>query len=220
MSSGGCDESGRLAVVRREPPTVGIMTQTSRDLQREQTRIRLLDATLVCLVEYGYAGTTTQRIQDKAGVSRGALLHHFPSKSGLLVAAIHRHADQRLQSIKQVALSLESSTDPLRHIVEVIRDQMAGPPFQAALELWAAARTDLDMREALRPRERHLGAEVRSLFLAHAGIADREVAMLAYESLMAMFRGFEVTRPLRSHADVAGPAVEMWLDYVRTLTRS
>ena len=61
-------------------------TQAER---REGTIAALLDATVRCLVTHGYAGTTTQRIQDEAGVSRGALLHHFASKSELLVAAIH-----------------------------------------------------------------------------------------------------------------------------------
>lgn len=194
----------------------GSMTPTSRDVQREQTRIRLLDATLDCLVRHGYTATTTQRIQDAAGVSRGALLHHFSSKSELLVAATHRLAEQRLELVKTVAASIDSAEDPLEQIVIAIREQMEGPPFQAALELWAAARTDAELREALRPAEQRLGTEIKALFITHAGIADEEKSSLAYESLMAMIRGFEVTRPLRVHGDVADSVLRTWLDFVRT----
>ncbi|MDT5024109.1 MAG: hypothetical protein QOE61_535, partial [Micromonosporaceae bacterium] len=60
-------------------------TSTAKKARRTQEqrsaemRVRLLDATIECLVEYGYAGTTTPRVAEKAGVTRGAQVHHFPS---------------------------------------------------------------------------------------------------------------------------------------------
>ena len=59
--------------------------------QEERTRAmraRLLEATVECLVEHGFAGTTTTLVSQRAGVSRGAQLHHFPSKNDLVVAAV------------------------------------------------------------------------------------------------------------------------------------
>ena len=61
-------------------------------------RTRLLDATVECLVTYGYAGTTTQRVAELAGVTRGAQVHHFRSKEDLVVAAIEHLAEQRTQA--------------------------------------------------------------------------------------------------------------------------
>ena len=52
------------------------------------TQIRLLDATVDCLVEHGWAGTTTTVVAARAGVSRGAQLHHYPTKSALVIAAV------------------------------------------------------------------------------------------------------------------------------------
>src|SRR5882724_13080442 len=58
-------------------------------------RMRLLDATIECLVTYGYAGTTTHRVAELAGVTRGAQIHHFRAKEDLVVAAIEHLAQQR-----------------------------------------------------------------------------------------------------------------------------
>ncbi|GAA2091784.1 TetR/AcrR family transcriptional regulator [Aeromicrobium tamlense] len=192
----------------------------TRKEQLAHTRERLLDATVECLVTYGYAGTTTQRIQDAAGLSRGALLHHFGSKSELLVAAIHHVADQRFAMISSTLEELEDGPGSLRLLVEAIREAMTGPYFQAALELWSASRTDEQLRAALLPAERRLGSALRDLFRRHAGIEDPDEEALAFESLMALVRGLEVTRNMRSTSDMADRVVAAWLDSVERVRRA
>ena len=193
------------------------MAGLTRREQHARTRERLLDATVDTLVEHGYSGTTTQRIQDAAGVSRGALLHHFGSKSELLVAALHHIAELRLSALDEAVPSGEPERGSLRAVVAAIRQGMAGPAFQAALELWAAARTDPDLRAALLPAERRLGAQVREVFGRYAGIDDARQARLAFESLMALVRGLELTRSMRSDPAVADEVVEGWLLWVEHL---
>lgn len=68
----------------------------TRKEQRERIRGLVLDAAMWSLVEHGYPGTTTQRVQECAGVCRGALLHRSESKAELLVAATHHLAEMRL----------------------------------------------------------------------------------------------------------------------------
>lgn len=193
------------------------MAGLTRREQREQTHERLLDATTRCLVAHGYAGTTTQRIQDEAGVSRGALLHHFGSKSELLVAAIHHIAELRLAEFTERVAGLGEGPDTLPELVAAVRSVMTGPPFQAALELWSASRTDEQLREALLPAERRLGAALREIFDRHSGIADPEAARTAFESLLALVRGLELTRIMRSDDAVADLVVQDWLDGVGRL---
>ncbi|MGV9636832.1 TetR/AcrR family transcriptional regulator [Nocardia rhamnosiphila] len=192
------------------PPAARAAIPTRKE-QHARTRAALLDATIRCLVEHGYAGTTTQRIQEAAGVSRGALLHHFPSKSELLVAAIHHIADIRLRHLGEVAADLGDGPEALAQLVRAIRSAMTGPPFQAALELWAASRTDTQLREALLPAEKRLGSALRAFFRQHAGIADPEAARTAFESLMALVRGLELTRLMRADPTVADRIVDDWL---------
>ena len=52
----------------------------TQDEKTAETRRRLLDAAIVCLIERGYSNTTTSEIAERAGLSRGAQLYHFPKK--------------------------------------------------------------------------------------------------------------------------------------------
>lgn len=193
------------------------MSSLTRKEQRERTHEALLDATTRCLVTHGHAGTTTQRIQDEAGVSRGALLHHFGSKSELLVAAIHHIAEMRLRDFSELVAELGDGPEALEQMVKAIRSVMAGPPFQAAIELWTASRTDPQLRAELLPAERRLGSALRSLFNQHSGITDPEAAQTAFESLMALVRGLELTRIMRTDETVADRVVDDWLANVARL---
>lgn len=193
------------------------MTGLTRKEQRAQTHERLLDATIRCLVTYGYARTTTQRIQDEAGVSRGALLHHFGSKSELLVAAIHHIAEIRLRRVTELVADLGEGPEALEDLVLAIRQAMTGPPFQAAIELWAASRTDDQLRAALLPAERKLGAALRALFERFSGIPDPDESQTAFETLMALVRGLELTRLMRSDESIADRVVADWLTKVGRL---
>jgi AcrR family transcriptional regulator len=106
------------------------------------TRVRLLDAAIDCLVEYGYAGTTTPRVAERAGVTRGAQVHHFGSKTDLVVAAIKHLARRRIESAIRDVGQVVASNDPAGRILDFIWEVHQGPLFVATAELWLAARTD------------------------------------------------------------------------------
>lgn len=174
------------------------MPPTTRQQQRDQTRKHLLDTTVACLVEYGYAGTTTQRIQDRAGVSRGALLHHFGSKEQLFVAAIGHIAELHLEQIKAAAKQMTPGKHAAPGMVEALRKAMSGSNFLAGLELWMAARTDSAVRSALAPSERQLGKELWTVFSQTLGTDSPRVRM-AYEALLITLRGLALTGLLREN---------------------
>lgn len=105
-------------------------------------RVRLLDATIECLVEYGYAGTTTPRVAERAGVTRGAQVHHFGSKTDLVVAAISHLAQRRTEAAMQEIGRIKAGPDPIETVLEFLWELHQGPLFIAAIELWVAGRTD------------------------------------------------------------------------------
>jgi AcrR family transcriptional regulator len=105
-------------------------------------RVRLLDATVECLVKYGYAGTTTPRVAEMAGVTRGAQVHHFGSKEDLVVAAVEHLAQQRTQAAIRVLGQLYDSPDPVGAVLDFLWEAHQGPMFAATVELWVAGRTD------------------------------------------------------------------------------
>jgi AcrR family transcriptional regulator len=137
------------------PVTAG----ASRRSQAERsaaTRDALLDATIACLVEDGYANTTTSRVAERAGVSRGAHLHHFQTRQALVAAAMERLAERRGAELLAAAENLPDGRERLVQGLDLLWASYANPLFQAALGLWSHARTDPDLRERLAPVERRL----------------------------------------------------------------
>jgi AcrR family transcriptional regulator len=140
------------------------------------TRDALLDATIACLVEDGYAHTTTSRVAERAGVSRGAHLHHFQTRQALVAAAMERLAERRGAELLAAAEDLPQGRERLVQGLDLLWASYANPLFQAALDLWSHARTDADLRERLVPVERRLDRQTlaitRQLFPAIAGQPD------------------------------------------------
>jgi AcrR family transcriptional regulator len=118
---------------------------TRRRTQEERsaaTRGRLLDATLECLAELGYARTTTTEIAERGGVSRGAQLHHFPTKAELVTEAVAYLFDRRDEEFRAAFASLPADADRGAAAVDILWSMVSGPTFHAWLELAVAARTD------------------------------------------------------------------------------
>lgn len=141
-------------------------TTAPRVPQGERTRAmraRLLDATIECLVERGFARTSTTLVSERAGVSRGAQLHHFPSKNDLVVAAVEHLTDVRRSELAAAARALPSGARRTRAVLEMLGDHVTSPVFSAALELWVAARTDPGLAAAVGPLERRVGRETHRL---------------------------------------------------------
>jgi AcrR family transcriptional regulator len=124
-------------------------------------RARLLDAAVEVLVERGWAATTTTLVSARAGVSRGAQLHHFPTKNDLVVAAVDHVMAGRADALRDAVADHQGAHT--RAVLEMLADHFTSPGFKAALELWVAARTDPDLLAAVAPLERRIGREAHQL---------------------------------------------------------
>lgn len=149
-------------------------TAQARTPQVERTRamrLRLMEATVDCLVELGWARTTTTVVSRRAGVSRGAQLHHFPSKQALVVAAVEHLTDRRRDDMRVSVASL-SAERRTSGVLDILASHFVSPVFFAALELWVAARTDAELRESVAPLERRMGRETHAYAVELLGIDE------------------------------------------------
>ena len=144
------------------------MTQTaSRSSLREPrqdrsraTRARLLESAVSCLAELGWGGATVAVIAERAGVSRGATQHYFPTREDLLTAALEHMAEVRLAEIRREAARLPAgSPHRTRDVVGLLVRLYTGPLFRAALQIWAAASASDFLRGLVLPLEARLGRE-------------------------------------------------------------
>lgn len=116
------------------------------------TRESILDAAVECFVRQGYSSTTTANIADAAGVSRGAMLHHFASKTELVQAAVehlhHRLIDQYFSSIEEITQDL-SVDERNRRGLQGYWKYLCSDLFVAYHELCIAGRTDPELQRIL-----------------------------------------------------------------------
>lgn len=171
----------------------------SRQEERSRfTRLQLLDATIGCLIERGWAGTTTTLVAERAGVSRGAQLHHYPTKSALVLAAVEYLVECRAAELQaEVAAALPRGGDRISRTVEVLAALFTGSLFAAALEVWVAARTDPELRAAVLPMEARFGRELHRLTVELLGVDESEPGVReTVQATLDLLRGLGVANLL------------------------
>jgi AcrR family transcriptional regulator len=130
-----------------------------------ETQRRLLDATVECLYELGYGATTTPEIARRAGVSRGAQLHHFKRKEDLVVCVLEYVFELRLARLREIAAQLPTDRQArVDTLVDVLWPAFKGPTFCAWLELVFASRTNPSLREAVRAASERFAQGVHEVF--------------------------------------------------------
>lgn len=128
-------------------------------------RSRLLDAALECMVDKGYAATSTIEVAKRAGVSRGAQLHHFPTKADLLGAAVEHLLQRRMAEFRDMLASTDPEADLIDAGIDLLWSMFQGPDFVAWAELWMAARTDPALAAAVAAIDERFTTESRAMFL-------------------------------------------------------
>ncbi|MGY1593858.1 TetR/AcrR family transcriptional regulator [Geodermatophilus sp. SYSU D00708] len=188
----------------------------SRSARTAGSRALILDAAVACLVEEGYAGASTLAVQARAGVSRGRLLHHFPSRAELLVAAAEHLSTTLLAAVREraAALMADQPAGPERvdRAIDLMWATFQEPPFRAATELWTAARTDPELRAALRAEERRLRAAIRAVADEIWGpeIAAAPLYAETCELLFTSMRGVAVVYAFEDRPAATDPHVALW----------
>lgn len=184
------------------------------------TRRRILAAAVRCLAEEGFAATTTSRILELAEVSRGSLLHQFPTREALLVAAVQDLASRREGGLH--VEELETDDGDVDRAIEVMWASFQGPLFRAAMQLWAAAPHSPELAAALAPRERELGHRIREAIVrtfgptlaAHPGFGD--VVLVINTSM----RGVAATYLFEARDPAAESMLPIWKSTARRLLAS
>jgi AcrR family transcriptional regulator len=199
------------------PPQAERRPQAERS---QESRHRILDAAVACLLEDGYARTNTLSIQTRAGVSRGRLLHQFPSKDELLVAAAHHvfTADLAVPlDVGHVLADVRTPGERIDVVVELLWRTFHVPHFWAATELWVAARTQPSLADVVRPAERRLGRAIwaRMDALFGAELTGRPLYPVVRPVLFTSMRGVVLSYSF----DPRDPGTEPMLAHWKCLAR-
>ena len=185
-------------------------TQAQR---RASTQARLLDATVASLAELGWARTTTTEVVRRAGVSRGAQVHHFPTKAELVVAAIDRVFARRLAEFRAAFAELGPDDRTSEAAIDLLVRLFQGSTFAAWLEVVVAARTDPELRAALEPVGERFQDGVDELFAELFPGADPVAAHFAF----AVLEGVALERVACPDPARSDRVIELFKTFARLL---
>ncbi|MFE6925559.1 TetR/AcrR family transcriptional regulator [Nocardia sp. NPDC057663] len=191
----------------------------TREEQKQATRARILDAAIDLLVRRGYSALTTVAVQEAAGLSRGALLHHFPTIAELSKALVQNLVQRNEQAALAAAARFDPDADPVDRALTALYESMTRPPAQAEMELWAAARTDRDLAAALQHAERAAGRDL--VRVVDELFGPEVVAHPRYPVIrdltITVLRGTAAGRVLHTSENAARTTLREWATIVRTL---
>lgn len=176
------------------------------------TQQQILDSAVEVLIELGYSGASTLKIQERAGVSRGRLLHQYPDRDALLVAAVQHIAEARVASTRSRGDWPTDAADRVHAAVAAMWSTYHERYFWAAMELWLAARSNARLAAALAPREQALGGAIRAAvddmfgpeLTVRPGYADLR------EMLNTSMRGVALAYAFDPRDPSLDPHVRMW----------
>ncbi len=199
-----------------------VLSPKKRRTQEErstETKKRLLEATIDCLNELGFNKTGTVEIARRAGVSRGALVHHFPSKHDLIVATAEYHWNRIAEEVRNLAmtmhggqLSLDAFIDGIWNKVFLIRGS------SATIEMIIAARTDSKLRRELVPMLNRLYSnydEIWSQFFHNSGVSPERIEML-FDLTIELLRGMTLQRVLKDEPEYYQKFLDSWKTIIAT----
>lgn len=159
------------------------------------TRARLLNATIECLHDLGYHQTSTVIVTERAKVSRGAMLHHFPTKADLMMAVSEHIVVLRRDLHADRLGKLRTEREKFLHLIDVLWEAFETPSGIARIEIMLGSRSDPEigprfneLNEAL--EERH---KERIWVLAQAmGIKDKRKVRAFVQLYAAALRGLAI----------------------------
>lgn len=179
--------------------------------------MRILEAATRLFAEVGYHTATNAMIAEAAGLTRGAMLYHFPTREALVEAAAAHIHEARLALFDAAAASPPPGVDATAHAIAAYWRLLAEPPFVAFAELEAVARTDAMVRARLAPAQAafdqaQVGAPFSALAQAGQGPrfqASRDLARFLLEGLARADLAYDREPRIRSLLAVVDRAVRM-----------
>ncbi|MDT0438112.1 MULTISPECIES: TetR/AcrR family transcriptional regulator [Streptomyces] len=193
---------------------MGAVTAVDRSPKQDRsraTRQRLLEAAVACLAEHGWAGSTVSVVAERAGVSRGAAQHHFPTREDLFTAAVEYVAEERSTALR--ALFPEGAAGDRRAVVAALVDLYTGPLFRAALHLWVAASNEDQLGARVTELEARVGRESHRAAVELLGADESRAGVReTVQGLLDMARGLGLAHLLTDDTARRRRVVAQWAD--------
>lgn len=180
-----------------------------------EVRERILDATIACIVRDGFTATTIAHVMTETGLSRGSVLHQFPNRNALMVAAAERAMDCVMESARALA---EAIDDPYERLLDYARISWlthSQPEGLALTDILLAARWDRELLDELQSVTSRVEQEIHDEFIklaSDAGFSDPELLVPHGWLLVASVRGLIIENSLNPSRPMIQSAIARMME--------
>lgn len=192
----------------------------SQSERSARTRDRLITAAIEALSRYGYAATSTTMVAERSGVSRGAMLHQFPTKVDLMLAVTRSVFEDDLATYRREMAKVEDPREKLLTLLDCAWRQFSAPGGMATTEIWMATRSDPELAAAVLPVHEQQTEETKRAQaerFAAAGLDDKSLSDALLTLHVSALRGLALERALGADEKVLADAMAVVRNNVVTL---
>ena len=195
---------------------------TPRRTQAERsaaTQTKILEAAQYLIAERGLAHTSTQDIASQAQVSRGAMLHHFPSRASLIQATYAEMLRQEADRLRGFARTLHPGHNRLKALTEYIWERYQSGIFQVSMDYISEARVDADELAYVSDESRKFNEALNDVWNVElqAFDCDAETRQLMMNEFMCLVRGMAFQSQWRDDSEYFQKMLQNWLSRARSI---
>ena len=192
-------------------------TQAERSAQ---TQRKLIEAAIVVLHRMGYGATTSGLIAEEAGVSRGAMLHQYPTKVDLMLAVVSEVYARETAEYGERSAAAPTPRERFFQYPDLMWDVLTRPSAMAVLEILMGSRSDPELAARLAPLQRQIEATSKATvdrILQDADLPDLPEFNAMRRLFVAAVRGLSIDLMLlKDRAELEG-AIRLMQRFMRAL---
>lgn len=179
---------------------------------------RIQEAALEVLASRGWRNASVAEVAGRAGVTRGAIQHHFKDREGLFTASVQHNLDMRVREIEALQQADYPAAERTRSIVRTVVDLHQGTTFVAALQLCMAATDDPILRPRIAAVELEVGARAfwALIELLELDGSDRRVRATV-QAFLDTARGLGLAGMLNDDSRRRGHVADRWAEMLDDL---
>lgn len=194
---------------------------TRNEIRSARTREKVLDATIECIYEFGLLKTSTIDITKRAGISRGAMLHHYPSKEELLSAAYEALLKKEAAKLRRAAEDYRNGGLTVEEFIDRLWERFSVESFSITMDYFAAARTDKNLRKNIKKARQDYDNALADIWMNYFSESHNDRCdLLAHMRLtVSLFRGMSMQRCVLEDQDAQDEMIDIWKRHVRSALR-
>jgi AcrR family transcriptional regulator len=190
----------------------------TQQARRDQTRARLIEATIRSIADHGYPATTTRQIAESAGASLGAIAHHFPARVDLIATALDEVGHRMENELRPRAAHAVGGARRTPALLDVLWSAFTDDLYTVWVKVWIAAADDPELYAALAPLERPQSAVFAGIAADVApGHVQRAEWTRRFSVALDAMRGLALTLAMQPRTTPVQR--DPWPDLRRELTR-